>query len=109
MREQEGGDRRILWALLIGGAGVVVAIVALVIVISANSATNDDAKIAKAVRTEENRQIGGVLSDRLCLVGVTERPLWAREDTHEHQHRGRFIVEDGLREPEASWTACPRL
>jgi peptidoglycan hydrolase CwlO-like protein len=63
MREQEGGDRRILWALLIGGAGVVVAIVALVIAISANSATNDDAKIAKAVRTEENRQIGGVRAD----------------------------------------------
>jgi len=41
--------------------------------------------------------------------GVTDRPVWAKEDTHELKHRRRFIVEDGLREPQApstwSWQA----
>jgi uncharacterized protein YlxW (UPF0749 family) len=63
MAEQAGGKRTIIWALVIGGLGVVVAIVALVIAISANSTTNDNAKITKAVRTEEGRQIGGVRAD----------------------------------------------
>jgi chromosome segregation ATPase len=48
---------------VIGGLGVVVAIVALVIAISANSTTNDNKKITNAVHAEEGRQIGGVRAE----------------------------------------------
>jgi hypothetical protein len=39
-----------------------------------------------------------VLSDELCLVGVTDRPGWAREDTHGYRYRGGWrTVQDGVR------------
>jgi uncharacterized protein YlxW (UPF0749 family) len=63
MAEQAGSKRTTIWALVIGALAVVVAVVALVIAISANSTTNDNAKITKAVRAEEGRQIGGVRAD----------------------------------------------
>jgi chromosome segregation ATPase len=63
MEEQAGSKRTIIWALVIGGLGVVVAIVALVIALSANTSTNDNAKITKAVRAEQSAQIGGVRAD----------------------------------------------
>lgn len=87
MGEQAGGDRRTLWALLIGGAGVVVAIVALVIAISANSATNDDAKIAKAVMTEENRQIGGVRANLRKDVAAATLILKRLQDSSSNARR----------------------
>ena len=61
--ERHRGNRMNIWALAVGACGVVVAIVALVIAISANHTTNDDAKIANAVRIAENRQIHGVRAD----------------------------------------------
>jgi chromosome segregation ATPase len=60
---QAGDQRKIIWALVVGGLGVVVAVVALVIAISANSTTNDNAKITRAVRVEAARQIGGIRTD----------------------------------------------
>src|SRR6201999_552053 len=61
--DRTGAGRTTTWALVVGACGVVVAIVALVIAISANHTTNDNAKIAKAVRTAESRQITGVRAD----------------------------------------------
>jgi chromosome segregation ATPase len=61
--EQPNRNRTTLWALIVGGCGVVVAIVALVIAISANSTTNDNAKISKEVRIAETREISGVRAD----------------------------------------------
>jgi hypothetical protein len=61
--ERASGKRTTIWALVIGGLGVVVAIVALVIALSANTTTNDQAKITKAVRAQESQQIGGVRAD----------------------------------------------
>jgi chromosome segregation ATPase len=58
-----GSNRNVIVALVIGACGVVVAIVALIIAISANHTTNDNAKIAKAVRTAETQQIHGVRAD----------------------------------------------
>lgn len=63
MEEQAGSNRTTIWALVVGGLGVVVAIVALVIALSANTTTNDNAKITKAVRAQEDSQIGGVRAD----------------------------------------------
>jgi chromosome segregation ATPase len=63
MQEQAGRDRKTMWALIIGGLGVVVAIVALVVAISATSQTDDNAKIVAAVRAEANNQIGGVRAE----------------------------------------------
>jgi chromosome segregation ATPase len=63
MQEQGGRDRKTMWALIIGGLGVVVAIVALVVAISATSQTDDNAKIVSAVKAEANDQIGGVRAE----------------------------------------------
>jgi hypothetical protein len=63
VEEQAGGSRTTIWALVIGGLGVVVAVVALVIALTANSTTTDNAKITKAVRTEAGQQISGVRAD----------------------------------------------
>lgn len=53
-------DRRIVWALSLGGIGVAVAIAALLLAVSAKNATNTDATVAKAVRVEAAREIGGI-------------------------------------------------
>ena len=87
MPEQAGGDRRIMWALVIGGLGVVVAIVALAIAISAKSATNDDAKIAKAVKAEESRQIGGVRADLQKNVASATLILQRLQGSSSNAHR----------------------
>lgn len=63
MPEQAAGNRVSTWALVVGGLGVVVGVVALVIALTANHSTNDTAKIARAVKLEETRQIGAVRGD----------------------------------------------
>jgi chromosome segregation ATPase len=82
-----GADRTIIWALAVGACGVVVAIVALVIAISANSTTNDDAKIAKAVRIAETRQIHGVRADLQRNVAAATAVLTRLQHSSSKAHR----------------------
>jgi chromosome segregation ATPase len=65
MAEQSGenGNRTNLWALIAGGLGIVLGIVALVVAITSNSTNNDHTKIEKAVQVAEARQISGVQSN----------------------------------------------
>jgi chromosome segregation ATPase len=65
MAEQSGqnGNRANLWALIAGGLGIVLGIVALVVAITTNHSSNDNAKIEKAVQVAEARQISGVQSN----------------------------------------------
>jgi uncharacterized protein YlxW (UPF0749 family) len=87
MAEQVGGKRTVIWALVIGALGVVVAIVALVIAISATSTTNDNAKITKAVRVEEGRQIGGVRADLQRNVAAATAVLKRLQHSSSRAHR----------------------
>jgi uncharacterized protein YlxW (UPF0749 family) len=87
MAERVGGKRTVIWALVIGALGVVVAIVALVIAISANSTTNDNAKITKAVRVEEGRQIGGVRADLQRNVAAATAVLKRLQHSSSRAHR----------------------
>lgn len=87
MVEQAGGKRTVIWALVIGGLGVVVAIVALVIAISANSSTNDNKKITNAVRAEEGRQIGGVRADLQKNVAAATLVLKRLQHSSARAHR----------------------
>ena len=63
MAGESNGNRTTMWALIAGGIAVVVAIVALVIAITANHSTDDTKKIARAVQAAEDRQINGVRGD----------------------------------------------
>jgi hypothetical protein len=68
--------------------------------------THDHASSGRADRRPEHCDRDQRRADRFCPMfcvwsGVTDRPWWAREDTHEYEHRGWSIVEDGLCEPEA--------
>ncbi len=85
--EQAGSKRTVIWALVIGGLGVVVAIVALVIALSANTTTNDNAKITKAVRAEENQQIGGVRADLQKNVAAATLVLKRLQHSSSKAHR----------------------
>lgn len=72
---------------MIGALGVVVGVVALVIVISANSTTNDNAKITKAVRVEEGQQIGGVRADLQKNVAAATVVLKRLQHSSSRAHR----------------------
>lgn len=85
--DRQGGSRTIIWALVVGACGVVVAIVALVIAISANHTTNDNAKITKAVRTAENRQISGVRADLQRNVAAATAVLRRLRHSSASAHR----------------------
>ena len=85
--EQAGGKRTIIWALVIGGLGVVVGVVALVIALSANTTTNDNAKITKAVRAEESQQIGGVRADLQKNVAAATAVLGHLQRSSARAHR----------------------
>jgi hypothetical protein len=87
MAEEAGGKRTIIWALVIGALGVVVGVVALVIAISANSTTNDNAKITKAVRVEEGQQIGGVRADLQRNVAAATVVLKRLQHSSSRAHR----------------------
>ncbi len=87
MAEEAGGKRTIIWALVIGALGVVVGVVALVIAISANSTTNDNAKITKAVRVEEGQQIGGVRADLQKNVAAATVVLKRLQHSSSRAHR----------------------
>jgi hypothetical protein len=87
MAEQAGGKRMIIWALVIGGLGVVVAVVALVIALTANTTTNDNAKITKAVRAGESRQIGGVRADLQKNVVAATAVLRRLQHSSRQAHR----------------------
>jgi hypothetical protein len=87
MEEQAGGKRTVIWALVVGGLGVVVAVVALVIALSANTTTNDQAKITKAVRAEESRQIGGVRADLKKNVTAATAVLTHLQRSSSRAHR----------------------
>jgi uncharacterized protein YlxW (UPF0749 family) len=87
MAEQAGGKRTIIWALVVGALGVVVAIVALVVAISANSTTNDQKKITKAVRAEEGQQIGGVRADLQKNVAAATVVLKRLQHDSSRAHR----------------------
>ncbi len=82
-----GANRTIIWALVVGACGVVVAVVALVIAISASSTTNDDAKIAKAVRIAETRQIHGVRADLQRNVAAATALLTRLQHSSSKAHR----------------------
>ena len=64
-----------------------VAIVALVIAISANSSTNDNEKITNAVRAEEGRQIGGVRADLQKNVAAATLVLKRLQHSSASAHR----------------------
>jgi chromosome segregation ATPase len=87
MEEQAGSKRTTIWALAIGGLGVVVAIVALVIALSANTTTNDNKKITKAVRAEESSQIGGVRADLQKNVTAATAVLTHLQHSSAKAHR----------------------
>ena len=87
MEEQAGNKRTIIWALVIGGLGVVVGIVALVIALSANTTTNDQAKITRAVRAEESQQIGGVRADLQRNVAAATAVLTRLQHSSARAHR----------------------
>jgi hypothetical protein len=87
MEEQAGNKRTIIWALVIGGLGVVVGVVALVIALSANTTTNDQAKITKAVRVEETAQIGGVRADLQKNVTAATAVLTRLQRSSSRAHR----------------------
>jgi chromosome segregation ATPase len=87
MAEQAGDKRKVIWALVIGALGVVVAVVALVIAISANHTTNDNAKITKAVRAEEGAQIGGVRADLQKNVAAATVVLTRLQHSSSRAHR----------------------
>jgi chromosome segregation ATPase len=87
MEEQAGSKRTIIWALVIGALGVVVAVVALVIALSANTSTNDNAKITKAVRAEQTRQIGGVRADLQKNVAAATAVLTHLQRSSSRAHR----------------------
>jgi chromosome segregation ATPase len=85
--ERPGANRTVIWALAVGACGVVVAIVALVIAISANSTTNDDAKIARTVRIDETRQIHGVRADLQRNVAAATAVLTRLQHSSSKAHR----------------------
>jgi chromosome segregation ATPase len=87
MGEGAGGKRTIIWALVIGALGVVVGIVALVIAISANHTTNDNAKITRAVRVAQTRQIGGVRTDLQKNVAAATLVLKRLQHDSTRAHR----------------------
>src|ERR1700744_5018018 len=88
MAEQSGGNRTTMWALIIGGIGVVVAIVALIIAITANHRSNDNKKIAAAVQAAESRQIHGVQADLQKNVAAATAVLkhLQRDSTTAHRN-----------------------
>jgi chromosome segregation ATPase len=92
MAEETGGNRTIIWALVVGGVGVVVAIVALVIAISANHTTNDNAKITKAVRVAEARQISGVRADLQKNVTAATAILRRLQHQSSRAHRADSVL-----------------
>jgi len=53
-------DRRSLWLAIVAGVGVVIAIVALILAISAKSATNNNAKVTAQVKQDANLAVAGV-------------------------------------------------
>jgi chromosome segregation ATPase len=94
MQEQKDRDRKTIWALIIGGLGVVVAIVALVIAISAMSATNDDAEITKAVKQEANEQIGGLRADLQKNITAATAVLQRLEAGSSQADRARAALRE---------------
>jgi chromosome segregation ATPase len=82
-----GSNRNVIVALVIGACGVVVAIVALIIAISANHTTNDNAKIAKAVRAAETQQISGVRADLQRNVAAATVLLRRLQSSSARAHR----------------------
>jgi chromosome segregation ATPase len=62
MTQNDGAsiDRRSLWLAIAGGVGIVIAIVALIVAISAKNATNNDAKITAQVNQDARLAVSGV-------------------------------------------------
>lgn len=57
---EAGGDRRFWWLAIAGGVGIVIAVVALIIAISAQNATNNDAKVTAQVKEDARLAVAGV-------------------------------------------------
>jgi hypothetical protein len=55
-------DRRSLWLAIAGGVGIVIAIVALIVAISAKNATSSDARITAQVNRDARLAVAGVHS-----------------------------------------------
>ncbi len=86
---EAGVDRKLLWLAIAGGAGIIIGIVALIIAISANNATQSNAKLTAQVNQAAQHAVVGIhdqLQHDVASATTVLRALQASEAAANREH-----------------------